>query len=124
MNGTNGSMSISRQFARWTAGLRYEDLPATVVDKVKALVLHASTSAVLGAELEGARHIVDLTFAEEGKPGGAPVLGYAQTATRIGATFANAELMHASNLFDSYRMLTHPGPVLVSAALVNAALEG
>jgi hypothetical protein len=93
------------------------------VDKVKAFVLHASCGAVLGAELESARHVVALTLDEEGKAGGAPVLGYAKTATRIGATFANSELMHASNLFDSYRMLTHPGPVLVAAALANAALE-
>ena len=40
--------SISRQFARWTAGLRYEDLPPAVVDKVKALMLHGLVSAVFG----------------------------------------------------------------------------
>jgi len=38
--------SISRQFARWAAGLRYEDLPPAVVDKVKALALHALTLAM------------------------------------------------------------------------------
>ena len=32
--------------------------------------------------------------------------------------------MHASDLLDSYRMLTHPGPILIPAALSNAELEG
>src|SRR6478735_6332219 len=27
--------SLSRQFAQWIVGLRYEDLPATVVDRIK-----------------------------------------------------------------------------------------
>ncbi|MEI7925116.1 MAG: MmgE/PrpD family protein, partial [Chloroflexota bacterium] len=38
--------------------------------------------------------------------------------------FANAEVMWASGLIDSYRMLTHPGPALIPVALVNAELEG
>ncbi len=116
--------SISRQFARWAANLRYEDLPAEVVDKVKALVLHALTSAVFGSQDPHAREAVRLIIAEEGKPDGASILVDGGRATRVGAAFANSELMHASNLFDSYRMLTHPGPVLVPAALVNAELEG
>ena len=116
--------SISRQFARWAAGLRYEDLPPEVVDKVKALMLHALTSAVLGAPTAHAGEVVRLALSEEGKPDGATILFHGGKATRIGATYANAELMHTSRLFDSYRMLTHPGPVLIPAAIVNAELEG
>jgi 2-methylcitrate dehydratase PrpD len=67
--------------------------------------------------------VVQLTLAEEGKSDGATILVDGGRASRIGATFANAELMHSSRLFDSYRMLTHPGPVLIPAAIVNAELE-
>ena len=35
--------SLSRQFARWVAGLRYEDLPPAVVDRAKGLTLQALT---------------------------------------------------------------------------------
>lgn len=87
-------------------------------------MLHALTSAVLGAQIAHAREAVRLTLAEEGKPDGATILVDGGKASRVGAAFANSELMHASNLFDSYRMLTHPGPVLVPAALANAELEG
>src|SRR5712692_5015597 len=98
--------SISRQFARWAANLRYEDLPAEVVDKVKALMLHALAGAVLGAPTAHAKEAVHLTRAEEGKPDGATILTDGGKASRIGATFANSELIHSSLLFDSYRMLT------------------
>lgn len=116
--------SISRNFARWTASLRYEALPPEVSEKIKALLLHALTAGVLGANSAAARRVVDLTLAEEGKQDGASVFHASQKASRVGATFANSELMHASYLFDSYRMLTHPGPVLVPVALSNAELEG
>jgi hypothetical protein len=41
--------TISRCFARWALGLRYEDLPPAVVDKAQALLLQAPTGGTLGA---------------------------------------------------------------------------
>ena len=40
--------SISRQFAEWVVGLKYEDLPPAVVDRAKGLTLHAFSSALVG----------------------------------------------------------------------------
>lgn len=115
--------SISRQFARWAANLSYEDLPPAVVDKVKALILVHLVSGVFGGASARGREAVDLILAEEGKPDGATVLGHGGKATRIGATYANAEMMKAEeHLEDSYRMITHPGGSLVPAAIVNAEL--
>lgn len=116
--------SISRQFARWAAHLQYADLPPAVVHKVKALLLHALTAAGLGSGQAAAQDVVRLALAEEAKPDGASLFDRAAKLTRAGAAFANSELVHASNLFDSYRMLTHPGPVLVPAAFANVELEG
>ena len=95
-----------------------------MVDKIKATMLHALTSAVIGARTHNGQDAVALTKAEEGKADGATIITDGGKATRIGASFAGSELMHSSLLFDSYRMLTHPGPVLVPAAIVNAELEG
>ena len=116
--------SISRQFAHWAAALKYEDLPPAVVDKVKALALMALTSAPLGSVTARGKAAMQLAKAEEGRPNGATILTDGDTATRLGAAFANSEVMWASGLIDSYRMLTHPGPALIPAALVNAELEG
>src|SRR4030095_3394824 len=53
-NGATRSVSrpsLSRQFARWVAALRYEDLPAVVIDRAKGLTLQAVASALLGSQL-------------------------------------------------------------------------
>ena len=42
----------------------------------------------------------------------------------MGAVFANSELMHITNQCDSYRMLTHPGPMVISSALATAEIDG
>ena len=115
--------TMARRFARWAAGLEYQDLPPEVVDKVKALMLHALTSACLGTASPYLKEVVRLAQEEEGKPDGATILGYGGKASRVGAAYANNEILHASGLVDSYRMRTHPGPVLIPAALANAELE-
>src|SRR6476646_2224702 len=50
--------SLSRQFAQWAAGLRYEDLPSAVVDRLKGLTLHGLASAMLGSQLPAGRQAV------------------------------------------------------------------
>ena len=115
--------SLSRQFARWALSLRHGELPDAVRDKARAFVLHALTGAAVGRGSEAARHVAELALAEEGRPDGASVFHLPARASRIGAAFANSEWIHASNLFDSYRMLNHPGPVLIPAALACAQLE-
>ena len=114
--------SIARQFARWAANLKYEDLPPEVVDKVKSLILVHLVSAVHGAQSPAAKKAVAFVKREEGKADGATIIWDGGKATRIGATFANSEEIRA--LEDSYRMITHPGKSLIPAALVNAELEG
>ena len=116
--------SISRTFAKWAANLKYEDLSPAVVDKTKALILHALTSAAIGGATEKGKHAMHHAQDEDAKPDGATVFIDGGKANRIGAVYANSEIMHASSLIDSYRMLTHPGPVLVPVALANAELEG
>jgi 2-methylcitrate dehydratase PrpD len=114
--------SISRKFAQWGSGLQYADLPEAVVDKIKALTLMAVVAGLIGADSDRAQRIVALVESEESRPDGASVFGGDATLTRMGAALANCEIMHVAGLFDSYRMLTHPGPVLVSVALTTAEL--
>jgi len=117
---TSSYPSLSRQFARWAHSLRYGDLPDSVRDKAQAFLLHALTGAAIAHSSKSARHVVELALAEEGKPDGASVFHSQQRASRIGAAFANSEWVHASSMFDSYRMLNHPGPVIIPAALACA----
>ena len=57
--------SLSRQLARWVAGLRYEDLPAEVVDRAKGLTLHGLASLLLGSQTPAGKQAVALITQEE-----------------------------------------------------------
>jgi len=114
--------TIARQFARWAANLTYEDLPANVVDHVKGILFHNLTGAVLGMHTEQAKPMVALVKAEEGRVDGASILGDNAKVTRIGAAWANQEIMYGEHYEDSYGIL-HPGPALVAAGLTNAEME-
>ena len=114
--------SISRQLARWVVNLDAGDLPAVVVDKMQTSLLHATVVAIIGADTHHGKAAVSLALAEEATAHGATILAHGGRATRCGAAFANSKLMHATNQADSYRMLTHPGPCVIPAALASAQL--
>jgi 2-methylcitrate dehydratase PrpD len=117
--------SLSRQFARWAAALRYQDLPAEVIDRAKGLTLHALSSLLLGSQLPGGREAVQLVTEEEsGVRNGATVLVSGGKATRSGAAFANSEMTLAGGKWDTFRMLTHPGTSIIPSALVVAETAG
>ena len=115
--------SLSRTFARYVDSLQYDMLPPEVPDKIKASLLHALAVSFVGAETDHAKASIELVKEEEGKPDGATILVDGAKATRYGAAFANSKLMHATNQSDSYRMLIHPGPCLIPAALASVELE-
>jgi 2-methylcitrate dehydratase PrpD len=120
-----GGRPLSRQFAQWVAGLRYEDLPAAVVDRVKGLTLQNIASALVGSQLPAGQQAVALMTSEEaGVRSGATILVNGTRVTRGGAAFANSEMMLAGGKWDTFRMLTHPGTAIIPAALVAAEAEG
>ena len=116
--------SISRQLARWVVNLDAAALPPAVVDKMQTSLLHAVVVSLIGAGTSHGQAAVSLALAEEPAPAGsgATILAHGGRATRCGAAFANSKLMHATNQADSYRMLTHPGPCVIPAALASAQL--
>ena len=116
--------SLSRQFAQWVVGLRFEDLPAAVVDRAKGLTLQNLASALLGSQMPAGQQAVQLVTGEEaGVPSGATVLVAGTRVTKGGAAFANAEMMLAGGKWDTFRMLTHPGTAIIPAGLVAAEAE-
>ena len=115
--------TLARTYARFVAGLDYNQLPKSVVDKLKASLLHATFVSLVGAQTAHGRAAIDLVKEEESNPAGATVLADGARATRSGAAFANSKLMHATNQTDSYRMLIHPGPCIIPAALATAEIS-
>ena len=119
----NSGPSLSRQFARWVAGLRYEDLPLAVIDRAKGVTLQALSSVLLGYGSPAGEDAVKLVTAEEaGVRSGATVMVNGAKVTRSGAAYANTEMALAGGKWDTFRMLTHPGTCIIPAAC--AAAEG
>ena len=117
--------SLSRQLARWVADLRYEDLPAEVVDRAKGLTLHGLASALLGSQTPAGKQAVALIVQEEvGVARGATIMVDGTRVTRGGAGFANSEMVFAGGKWDTFRMLTHPGTSIIPAAFVAAETTG
>ena len=85
--------SLSRQFARWAAGLKYEDLPPAVIDRAKGVTLQALSSVLLGSQMPAGQEAIKLITSEEsGARNGATILVDGAKATKSGAAYANAEM--------------------------------
>src|SRR5439155_4631354 len=117
--------SLSRQLARWVAGLRYDDLPPAVVDRAKGVTLQGLASALIGSQTPDGRQAVALITEEEaGVTQGATILVSGTRATKGGAAFANSEMVFAGGKWDTFRMLTHPGTSIIPCALIAAETSG
>jgi 2-methylcitrate dehydratase PrpD len=117
--------SISRKFAEWVVGLKFEDLPPDVVDRAKGLTLHAFSSALLGRGFPDTEQALRMMREEEAGGGGAAtVIVDGAKLTKAGAALVNSEMMFAGGKWDTFRMLTHPGCAIIPSALVSAELEG
>ena len=117
--------SLSRQFAQWVVGLRYEDLPPAVVDRAKGVTLHTLASVLIGSQTRDGGHAVKLVTEEEtGVRNGATIMVSGGKVTKGGAAFANSEMALAGGKYDTFRMLTHPNTAIVPGALIAAETTG
>jgi 2-methylcitrate dehydratase PrpD len=117
--------SISRQLAQWIVGLRYEDLPAEVIDRAKGVTLHSLASVLIGSQTSGGKQAVKFIAEEESAArNGATLMVYGSKVTKGGAAFANSEMAMSGGKLDSFRMLTHPGTSIIPGALIGAETGG
>ena len=114
---------LSRQLGRFVSGLNYSGLPPKVIDKAKACLLHALAVGMVGSTTPGGKAAIKLMKEEESCSRGATILVNGSKATRMGAAFANSQLMRIPQQWDSYRMLIHPGLTVIPASLATAELE-
>lgn len=117
------SEPLSRHLGHFCSRLSYSDLPLEVVDKAKACLLHALAVGMVGSTTPGGKAAIKLMKEEESFERGATILVDGSKVTRMGAAFANSQLMRIPQQWDSYHMLTHPGLTVIPAALATAELE-
>ncbi len=117
--------TLARKFARFAARLRYEDLPPRVLDKAKACILHCLGVGLAGHGSAAVRAARAAVLAEErGQPDGVSLLVDGAKATPYGAAFVNSALMHARLQEDAYHTGSHPGVMIIPAALAVAESRG
>lgn len=113
--------SISRQLAKFVHELSFDDLPAPVVDKAKALTLHYFAGVLEGYAVPEVQGAIRLVKEEETVGnGGSTILVDGARVTKAGAAQVNDEMHHS--IEDTYRMITHPGRSVLPGAL--AVVEG
>ena len=118
-------MSLSRELAQFVGRLKYEDLPAAVVDRAKGVTLEALASALVAHDMPASKQALAMMQEEEAGGGGAAtVLCHGAKLTKAGAAFVNTEIIFAGGKWDTFRMLTHPGTAILPAALVAAEISG
>lgn len=114
--------TLARKLARFAAGLRYEDLPPEVVDKAKACILHCMGVGVAAHGSAAVQRARAAILAVESGPCTLLVTG--DKATPAGAAFVNCALMHARLQEDAYHTGSHPGVMIIPAALAVAETHG
>ncbi|MBI4190875.1 MAG: MmgE/PrpD family protein [Betaproteobacteria bacterium] len=121
---------LAVQLGEFVAALRFDDLPAAVIDKAKALVNHgvtvgmacASTARAVAARSTVLQH-EGLGIQRVGAGQGATLWVDGTRVTRVGAAFANGVSVAVNQQCDSYHMLTHPGVLIIPAGLATAEGE-
>ncbi|MFT5445768.1 MAG: 2-methylcitrate dehydratase PrpD [Gammaproteobacteria bacterium] len=117
--------SLSRKFSAWVHALRYEDLPADVVDRAKGVTFQALTSALVGSGMADAQQMLAMMREEEPcGQGEISVLVDGTRLTRGSAAMVNSELIFCGGKWDTFRMLTHPSCAILPSALMAAQVTG
>ena len=81
--GMHGEEPETVQLARYAAGLRYDDLPATVVAAAKDCIIDTVAACICGAALPWSRIVID--YAERTGPGGTSRILGRGSAVRVQA---------------------------------------
>src|ERR1700726_1430782 len=114
------------RLARYAAGVRYEDLPASVVQQAKDCIIDTVAAGICGSALPWSRIVID--YAERPGPGGkCRILGRSGAAVQApAAALANGALAHAFELDSLTRpgAGAHPGATVLPPALAIAQERG
>jgi aconitate decarboxylase len=113
----------TRGIADFVAGLRYEAIPAEVIERIKLLVLDSLGCALFGAELPWSR-ILRQTLAKVDTSQGCTVWGTGQRLSAPHAALVNGTLVQAFELDDVHRVgVLHVGAVTLPGVLAIAEMQ-
>jgi 2-methylcitrate dehydratase PrpD len=113
----------TRDLARFAARTRFDDIPATVIDKVKLSILDGLGVCLHGATLPWTQKVREVVLAD----GGNPIASVWQSGTKVGLTGAvlvNSTAGHAFEMDDIHKeSILHPNSLSVPTALALAEAD-
>jgi 2-methylcitrate dehydratase PrpD len=116
--------NATRDLAAFAASVRYEDLPADVVERIKTSTLDSIGCCLFGATLPWTQ-CVQAMVEEEGAAPAASLFGSGRKASIAGAVLVNATAGHAFELDDIHKeSIVHPGSIALPVALAFAERDG
>jgi 2-methylcitrate dehydratase PrpD len=114
----------TKDLAAFAAALRYEDIPAGVVERIKTSVLDSIGCCVFGATLPWTQS-VQAMVEEEGAAPVASLFGSGRKTSVAGAVLVNATAGHAFELDDIHKeSIVHPGSIALPVSLAFAERDG
>jgi 2-methylcitrate dehydratase PrpD len=123
MNAEIGNVAL--QLSEYIVGLKYQDLPAEVVQRAKAATLDAIGCMIMASRIPLGSIMIKMVRDLGGVPESTVVTGGFKTSC-VNAAMANGTLVHADELDDLGGMGVggHPGAVTVPPGLALAEREG
>src|SRR3569832_920362 len=118
MSGSSaGDKPHTRAIAQFVSGLRYEDIPAEVITRIKLLMLDSLGCALYGAGLDWSR-ILRETLGAIDSTQGCRVWGTAEQLSAPHAALVNGTLVQSFELDDVHRQgVLHVGEVTLPAMI-------
>lgn len=112
--------NATRDLARFAAALRFEDLPAAVIERIKLSVLDSLGCCVHGATLPWTRKVAELAQEEGARPV-ASIFGMGSKTSIALAALVNGTAGHAFELDDIHKeSIVHAGSLATPVALAFA----
>lgn len=116
--------NATRDLAAFAANLQFEDLPDSVVDHSKKLILDSLGCGLFGATLPWTKMVAEMVI-EEGSHSRATLYEQSARTSAANAALVNSTACHAYELDDIHKLsMFHPGSVAVPVALALGESEG
>jgi 2-methylcitrate dehydratase PrpD len=111
------STPLSADLAQWAETVRFEDLPADIVESTKLRILDVIGLALAGAETQFGRSVREAALALS-SPGSCRILGFGDRVGVTTAAFANGAFSQALEFDDTHNeSIVHMSSPAVAAAL-------
>ncbi|TCG02413.1 hypothetical protein BZM26_00825 [Paraburkholderia strydomiana] len=121
---SDATQSRTSELIAFLADVKFDVIPSSVVERAKELVLDHLGVALHSADLPWTRIVRSRVASRGGRPE-STVFGSVQKSDRSYAALVNGTAAHGIELDDTHnRSFSHPGAVVISAALAVAEAQG